>query len=359
MRAYNFNAGPSMLPEEVLRRARDELLNWHGSGLSVLEMSHRGRFFPKIAQQAEADLRELMAIPAEYRVLFLQGGATSQFAMVPMNLLRGKRKASYILTGEWSKKAAEEAAQFCQLHVAGTSEKDHYTSVPAPETWQIDPDSAYLHITTNETINGVEYQFTPDVEGMPLVADMSSNILSRPIDVSQYGLIYAGAQKNLGIAGITLVIVRDDLLGRVVPGTPTMYQYHQHVKQHSMLNTPPTFAWYMLGLMCDWLKRQGGIPAVAERNRHKAEKLYACLDGSGFYHNGIRKDCRSRMNVVFTMKKPELEEEFLETARTEGLIGLKGHRAVGGLRASLYNAMPEEGVDALITFLRNFEHLRG
>ena len=358
-RVYNFSAGPAMLPEAVLERARAELLDWHGTGMSVMEMSHRGEEFVSIARQAEADLRRLMGVPDDYHVLFLQGGATSQFAMVPMNLLRGRGHADYLDTGLWSRKAIKEARRYCEVNVAASSEAEGYTTIPPRESWRLDPQAAYVHYTPNETIGGVEFHWIPDTGDVPLVADMSSTILSRPIDVSRFGLIYAGAQKNIGPAGLTVVIVRKDLVGETLPGTPTMLDYAAHAEAGSMLNTPPTFAWYLAGLVFRWILEQGGLEAMAERNRRKAEKLYAAIDASGFYRNPVDPACRSWMNVPFTLADPALDATFLEEAKAAGLVALKGHRSVGGMRASIYNAMPEEGVDRLVEFMRDFERRHG
>ena len=358
-RVYNFSAGPAMLPEEVLQQAREEMLDWQGSGMSVMEMSHRGKEFMSIAEQAEADLRELMDIPDNYKVLFLQGGASSQFAMVPMNLLRGKAKADYINTGAWSRKAIAEAKCFCEVNIAGSSEAEKFTTVPAQADLQLSGDAAYVHYTPNETIGGVEFPYVPETGEVPLVADMSSTILSRPIDVSKYGVIYAGAQKNIGPAGLTIVIVREDLIGETVAGTPTMFDYKTHAEAGSMYNTPPTYAWYLAGLVFQWLKRKGGLAAMAEVNKRKAGKLYAAIDDSAFYANPVDPACRSWMNVPFTLANPDLDATFLEEAKAAGLATLKGHRSVGGMRASIYNAMPEAGVDALIDFMADFEKRHG
>jgi len=358
-RVYNFSAGPATLPLPVLERAREELLDWGGTGMSVMEMSHRGKDFVAIAERAEADLRRLMGIPEDYHVLFLQGGATSQFAMVPMNLLRGRGRADYIDTGLWSRKAIKEARRYCEVNVAASSEAQGYTTIPPRETWRLDPQAAYVHYTPNETIGGVEFHWVPDTGEVPLVADMSSTILSRPVDVSRFGLIYAGAQKNIGPAGLTVVIVRKDLVGETLPGTPTMFDYAAHAEAGSMLNTPPTFAWYLAGLVFQWLLEQGGLEAMAERNRRKAEKLYAAIDASGLYRNPVDPACRSWMNVPFTLADPRLDAAFLAEAEAAGLVALKGHRSVGGMRASIYNAMPEEGVDRLIEFMQDFERRHG
>lgn len=358
-RVYNFSAGPAMLPEPVLEQARDELLDWHGTGMSVMEMSHRGKAFVSIAEQAEADLRELMAIPDNYKVLFLQGGASSQFAMVPLNLSQAGQRVDYINTGSWSKKAIAEAQRYCDVHIAGSSEESNFTTVPAQEALNLSADAAYVHYTPNETIGGVEFPYVPDTGEVPLVADMSSTILSRPIDVSRFGVIYAGAQKNIGPAGLTIVIVREDLIGRAREVTPTMFDYKVHADAGSMYNTPPTYAWYLAGLVFRWLKDLGGLEKMAEINRRKAEKLYAAIDASDFYHNPVDPSCRSWMNVPFTLAEPELDATFLKEAEAAGLVTLKGHRSVGGMRASIYNAMPETGVDALIDFMADFEKRHG
>lgn len=359
-RVFNFSAGPAVLPEEVLNRARGELADWHGSGMSVMEMSHRGKEFIAIAEKAEADLRELMAIPANYKVLFLQGGASAQFAMVPLNLLRGKKSADYINTGEWSKKAIREAKKFGGVNVAATSEATNFTTVPPQATWKLDPDAAYLHYAPNETIGGVEFSFVPQTGNVPLVADMSSTILSRPVDVTKFGLIYAGAQKNIGPAGLTIAIVREDLLGGAAANTPAVLDYKVHADNGSMYNTPPTYAWYMAGLVFEWLKAQGGLKAMAAINERKAQKLYAYIDASGgFYKNPVEKHSRSWMNVPFTLKDAALDEEFLKGAKAAGLMQLKGHRSVGGMRASIYNAMPEAGIAALIAYMQDFMKQKG
>ncbi len=344
---YNFSAGPAVLPAEVLRRAQDELLDWHGSGMSVMEMSHRSKEFVSIAEQAETDLRELLGISSDYHVLFLQGGATSQFAMVPMNLLRGRQQADYLNTGAWSKKAIAEAQRYCTVNVAATSADSGFTTVPATDTWQLDADSAYVHYTPNETIGGVEFNSIPETGEVPLVADMSSTILSRPLDVSRFGVIYAGAQKNIGPAGLTVVIVRKDLAGSTLDGTPSMYAYQAHADSGSMLNTPPTYGWYLAGLVFQWLREQGGLAAMAEVNRRKAGVLYAAIDDSDFYASPVDPAYRSWMNVPFALADAALDGDFLAQAASAGLLNLKGHRSVGGMRASIYNAMPEAGVSAL------------
>jgi phosphoserine aminotransferase len=359
-RVYNFSAGPAVLPEEVLEQAREEMSDWRGSGMSVMEMSHRGKEFMSIAEQAEADLRELMAIPASYKVLFLQGGASQQFAMVPMNLLRGKAGADYVNTGAWSKKAIAEAKRYGAVNVAASSEGSKFTTAPAQAELALKADAAYVHYTPNETIGGVEFPYVPETGDVPLVADMSSTILSRPVDVSRYGLIYAGAQKNIGPAGLTVVIVREDLVTEdVVAGTPTMLRYATHAAEGSMYNTPPTYGWYLAGLVFQWLKQRGGLAGMADINRRKAEMLYAAIDGSAFYRNPVDPACRSWMNVPFTLANPELDAAFLTEAKKAGLVTLKGHRSVGGMRASIYNAMPEAGVRALVDFMADFEKRNG
>jgi phosphoserine aminotransferase len=358
-RVYNFSAGPAMLPEAVLAQARDEMLDWRGSGMCVAEMSHRGKEFMSIAAEAEADLRELLAIPANYKVLFLQGGASLQFAMIPMNLLRGAEGADYINTGSWSKKAIAEARRYGNVNVAASTESTKFTRAPAQDELNLSADAAYVHYTPNETIEGVEFPYVPETGGKPLVADMSSTILSRPIDVSKFGLIYAGAQKNIGPAGLTIVIVREDLIGQPIQGTPTMLDYKTHSDNESMYNTPPTYAWYLAGLVFKWLKDMGGLSAMAEVNARKARKLYDVIDASSFYANPVAPTDRSWMNVPFTLANAELDEVFLKEAKAAGLTTLKGHRSVGGMRASIYNAMPEAGVDALVAFMQEFERRNG
>jgi phosphoserine aminotransferase len=358
-RVFNFSAGPAALPQEVLARAAAEMLDWHGSGMSVMEMSHRGAQFVDIAAKAERDLRELLAIPSHYKVLFLAGGATLQFAGVPMNLLAGSHKADYVLTGEWSKKAAKEAQAYCEVHIAASSEDRNFTYAPPQSRWRVRPDAAYVHYCSNETIGGVEFHWIPDTGTVPLVADASSHLLSRPLDVAKFGLIYAGAQKNIGPAGLTIVIVREDLLGRAAKGTPSVMDYAQQAKADSMLNTPPTWAIYVAGLVFEWIGRQGGLAAMEQRNLAKARLLYDALDASGFYRNPVEPADRSRMNVPFTLADPRLEETFLEGAEARGLVQLRGHRSVGGMRASIYNAMPLEGVQALVDYLREFEKRHG
>jgi phosphoserine aminotransferase len=352
-RIFNFSAGPAMLPAEVLARAGDEMLDWHGSGMSVMEMSHRGPEFMSIAAEAQADLRGLLAVPANYKVLFLQGGATLQFAQVPMNLLRGKGKADYVVTGEWSKKAVKEAKNYCDVAIAASSEDRSFTY--APKGFSVRKDTAYLHYCSNETIGGVEFHDIPKTE-LPLVADASSHFLSRPIDVSRFGLIYAGAQKNAGPAGLTIVIVRDDLIGQAAKGTPGVMDYKLQADADSMLNTPATYSLYVAGLVFKWLKQQGGLVSIEKKNIEKARLLYDYLDSSEFFHNPVAKEDRSRMNVPFTLEDKSLDEAFLKGAAARGLVQLKGHRSVGGMRASIYNAMPLEGVRALVDYMREFEN---
>jgi phosphoserine aminotransferase len=360
MTIYNFSAGPAVLPKQVLQQAQAEMIDWHGSGMSVMEMSHRGKEYMGIHAQAEADLRELMGIPKNYKVLFLQGGAHMQFSMIPFNLLRGKLSADYVNTGEWSKKAIAEAKKFCNVNVVASNADKNCTYVPAFDTWKLDKEAAYLHYTPNETIGGVEFNWIPNAGTVPLVADMSSNILSRPVDVWKYGLIYAGAQKNIGPAGLTLVIVRDDLIGHADPRLPTMLDYKIHADGDSMYNTPPTYGIYMAGLVFQWLKKNGGIGAMERTNMAKAETLYAAIDASnGFYHCPVNTADRSRMNVPFTLKDANLDGDFLKQADARGLLQLKGHRSVGGMRASIYNAMPLEGVQALANFMHEFAGKHG
>lgn len=357
-RAFNFSPGPGALPEPVLRQARDEFLEWRGERASVMEVSHRGKAFMAIAEEAERDLRELMAIPANYRVLFLQGGATQHFAQIPMNIARG-RKADYVLTGAWGEKAAKEAASLAEVRIAASSAADGYFSIPARAGWDLDPDAAYVHITPNETIGGVEFHDTPDTGSVPLVGDMSSNILSRPVDVSRYGIIYAGAQKNIGPSGLVIVIIREDLLERIPKDLPSIFSYAAHAKEGSMLNTPNTFAWYLAGLVFKWVKAEGGVEAMAQRNAAKAALLYDYIDASGWYTNPVERASRSRMNVPFRLADAALDDAFVKEATAGGLLALKGHRSVGGMRASIYNAMPLAGVEALVAFMRDFASRHG
>jgi len=358
-RIFNFAAGPAVLPEAVLEQASQEMLDWHGCGTSVMEMSHRGKEFIGIAAAAEADLRELLGVPANYKVLFLQGGATLQFAAIPMNLLRGKSSADYVNTGEWSKKAIKEAKRYCSVNIAASSEDKKFTYAPAQAAWKLDRNAAYVHVCTNETIGGVEFHWIPDSGDVPLVADMSSHILSRPVEVAKYGLIYAGAQKNIGPAGLTIVIVRDDLLGQALPITPSVLEYKAQSEADSMLNTPPTYGVYIAGLVFKWLKGLGGLKKMAELNSAKAQVLYEFLDQTEFYYSPVEKGDRSLMNVPFRLRNESLNDEFLKQAKERSMVELKGHRSVGGMRASIYNAMPIDGVKALVGFMREFQTRHG
>ncbi|MFH1657989.1 MAG: phosphoserine aminotransferase [Rhodocyclaceae bacterium] len=359
-RIWNFSAGPAALPEEVLRQAQEELLDWHGAGCSVMEMSHRGKEFGSILGQAEADLRELMGIPEQYKVLFLQGGATQQFAQIPMNLLAG-RSADYIVTGSWSKKAFKEAQRIGNVRCAATTESSGFTRLPVAEEIKLDPFAAYLHVCTNETIHGVEIPAERIADtGVPLVADMSSHILSRPVNVEKFGLIYAGAQKNIGPSGLTLVVVHRDLLGMAPLNIPTVMDYAVMAENGSMLNTPPTFGIYIAGLVFQWLKRQGGLSGIAAVNAEKARILYSAIDDSdGFYTNPVDPDCRSAMNVPFILGNADLDAAFLAEAKAAGVLGLKGHKSVGGMRASIYNAVSLEAVQALVAFMNDFAKRNG
>ncbi len=354
-RLYNFSAGPATLPDAVLARIREDIPEWQGLGSSVMEVSHRGAEFMALAAAAEERLRSLLAIPAGYRVLFLQGGASLQFSAVPLNLLRGRETADYVDTGIWSHKALAEAKRYCQAGVAASNAEQADFAIPAQQDWQLNPDAAYLHYTPNETIAGVEFHWIPDSGSVPLVADMSSTILSRPLDIDRFGLIYAGAQKNIGIAGLTVVIVREDLIGEAMACTPGLLDYAVQAKSDSMQNTPCTFAWYVASLVFEWIEAFGGLEAMAEYNRRKAKKLYAAIDASDFYRNPVAHECRSWMNVPFLLADDGLNAAFLEQSKATGLLALKGHRAVGGMRASIYNAMPEAGVDSLIEFMAEFE----
>ena len=358
-RVYNFAAGPAVLPEPVLEQASREMLDWHGSGMSVMEMSHRGREFIDIAAAAEADLRELLRIPSNYKVLFTQGGATLQFAAVPMNLLRGKTSADYVNTGEWSQKAIKEAGRYCAVNVAASSADQNFSYAPAQSVWKLDPNAAFVHYTSNETIGGVEFHWVPDTGKVPLVADMSSHILARPVDVSRYGLIYAGAQKNIGPAGLTIVIVREDLLGQALANTPAMLDYKIQADNDSMYNTPPTYAIYIAGLVFQWLKGLGGLEQMERINQAKAKLLYDFLEQTEFYYSPVAKPDRSAMNVPFRLRNEALDAQFLKQAGERGLVQLKGHRSVGGMRASIYNAMPFAGVQALVEFMREFQGRHG
>jgi phosphoserine aminotransferase len=353
-RVFNFSAGPAVLPEPVLEQVRNDIPDWQG-GMSVMEVSHRSKEFIAVAESAEQDLRDLLGISDDYSVLFTQGGATLQFAMVPLNLAAPGDTVDYVQTGAWSKKAIGEARRFCNVHIVADSSNSNFCHIPGQDSWQLSDNAAYLHYTPNETIGGVEFHFVPEGNGAPLVADMSSTILSRPLDVSRFGVIYAGAQKNIGPAGITVVIVRKDLLALAREKIPTLLTYNVYAESGSMINTPPTFAWYVAGLVLKHLKAQGGLAGVAERNARKAIKLYDAIDSSALYSNAVSKDCRSWMNVTFVLQDSSLDGSFLAEADAAGLKNLKGHRSVGGMRASLYNAMPEEGVDRLIEFMRDFE----
>lgn len=353
-RVYNFCAGPAALPAEVLEIASSEMLSFQGKGLSVMEMSHRSAEYMSIAHQAELDLRELLSIPNNYKVLFMQGGATAQFAMIPMNLLRGKKTADYINTGQWSSKAIKEARRYCEVGIVATSEEEAFSRAPKQSELKLNPDAAYVHYTPNETIGGVEFDYIPETGDVPLVADFSSSILSCELDVSKFGLIYAGAQKNIGPAGLCIVIVREDLLGDALEGTPAAMNYQVAADNGSMYNTPATYSWYLAGLVFQWLKKQGGVEVMAEINDRKAKKLYSYIDSSNFYSNPVAKENRSRMNVPFTLKSDSLDKNFLSEADEKGLLNLKGHRSVGGMRASIYNAVPEAAVDALIAFMKDF-----
>jgi phosphoserine aminotransferase len=359
-RVWNFSAGPAALPQAVLERAQREMLDWNGSGASVMEQSHRGKRFIEMAAQAEADLRELMGISVDYAVLFLQGGATQHFAQIPMNLAGENDSADYVVSGHWSAKAASEAAPYVRANVAASSEADEYLSLPARADWQLDPRAAYVHYTPNETIHGVEFHDIPEVGEVPLVADMSSNILSEPLDVSRYGLIYAGAQKNIGPSGLVVMIIRRDLLQRATRPMARIFRYAEQAASDSMLNTPNTWGWYVAGLTFQWLKEQGGLAAMAERNRCKAESLYRTVDGSdGYYRNPVDPTARSRMNVRFVLHDSALDGIFLKESEAAGLLALKGHKALGGMRASLYNAVPPEAVQALVGFMKDFAQRHG
>ena len=358
-RVFNFSAGPAALPEPVLRRAAEEMLDWHGSGMSVMEMSHRGKEFIGIARKAQDDLRTLLGVPSGYRILFMQGGALGENAIVPMNLLRGRRSIDFVDTGEWSKKSIQEAKRYANVNVAASSADTGYDRVPPRESWRLDPQAAYVHICANETIGGVEYHFTPDVGDVPLVADMSSNLLSRPLDVSRYGLIFAGAQKNIGPAGLTIVIVREDLMGQALPVTPSAFDYKTVADNDSMYNTPPTYAIYIAGLVFEWILARGGLSAMQAYNERKAAVLYDYLDRTAFYRSPVQRANRSLMNVPFKLHDDALDAAFLQGAEARGLMQLKGHRTVGGMRASIYNAMPLEGVQALVGYMQEFERTHG
>ena len=358
-RIYNFSPGPATLPTSVLERARDELLNWRSTGMSVMEVSHRGKEFLELAERSVATFRELLAIPDNYRILFLQGGATMQFAALPLNLAGSGDTADYVTTGNWGVKAVGEARRYLRANEAATGRDGNFTSIPDPATWRVSDDARYLHLVSNETVVGVEFHEIPEVSDAPIAADMSSTLLSRPVDISRFGVIYAGAQKNIGPPGITVVIVREDLLGRARPETPTVVNYQVMADTDSMSNTPPTFAWYVAGLVLEWVREQGGLEPMAERNHRKASKLYAAIDGSAFFDNPVDPACRSWMNIPFTLADTSLDAVFLKESAEAGLANLKGHRLVGGMRASIYNALPEAGVDALIAFMSDFEARRG
>jgi len=357
-RPFNFSAGPATIAPEVLQQAASEMLDWHGSGMGVMEMSHRGKEFISIYEQAQADLRELLAVPKNFQILFMQGGGLAENAIVPLNLSRGG-KADFVLTGSWSQKSLKEARKYCQAHVAATDEAHGFTQLPASADWQLSADASYVHICSNETIHGVEFHELPDLKALgssaPLVVDFSSQVASRPVDWSRVGLAFGGAQKNIGPAGLTLVIVREDLLGHALPVCPSAFDYKTVADNQSMFNTPPTFAIYMAGLIFQWLKKLGGVPAIEARNIAKAQLLYDAIDNSQFYVNRVAKSCRSRMNVPFFLRDESRNEAFLAGAKTAGLLQLKGHKSVGGMRASLYNAMPIEGVQTLVSYMQEFE----
>jgi len=356
MRVFNFAAGPATLPLEVLQQAQTEMTDWKSSGMSVMEVSHRSKAFIAVAQEAEADLRELLNIPTNYKVLFLQGGATGMFSAIPMNLATSESTVDYVNTGAWSKKAIGEAKRFCKVvNVSADEAASNYSTVPSQGALKLTPDAAYFHYTPNETIGGVEFDYIPHTGNVPLVADFSSTILSRALDVSKFGLIYAGAQKNIGPSGICVVIVREDLIGKARPGTPAVWDFKAMADEGSMLNTPPTFGWYFAGLVFKWLKKQGGLKAMEQRNRAKADRLYGFIEASAFYKSPVAKNARSWMNVPFTLARPELDKTFCAEAARAGLVNLEGHRSVGGMRASIYNAMSIEGVDALVDFMTEFE----
>ncbi|HEY6942221.1 3-phosphoserine/phosphohydroxythreonine transaminase [Dokdonella sp.] len=358
-RGYNFSAGPAALPDDVLRQAQAELLEWDGARASVMEISHRGKDFVALAEQAERDLRDLLAVPSSYKVLFLQGGATQHFAQIPLNFARRDQAVDYVLTGDWSEKAAKEAKPLARVRVAASSAETNYDRIPPRAAWDLDASAAYVHVTPNETIRGVEFADVPDVGDVPLIGDVSSTILSRPLDVAKYALLYAGAQKNIGPAGLVVMIAREDLLDRCPKDIPKIFNYAEHAAQGSMLNTPNTWGWYLAGLVFKWVKAQGGVAAMAERNRAKADLLYGYIDASGFYRNPVEKSARSWMNVPFTLPREDLDAPFLKESEAAGLLALKGHRAVGGMRASIYNAMPLEGVQALVDFMKDFAARNG
>ncbi|MEP6483685.1 MAG: 3-phosphoserine/phosphohydroxythreonine transaminase [Rudaea sp.] len=358
-RTYNFSAGPAALPETVLRQAQSEMLEWGKAQASVMEISHRGKEFIALAKESEEDLRKLLQIPQNYKVLFLQGGATQHFAQIPMNIAAGGKTADYVVTGAWGEKAFKEAKPLAKVQIAASSESTNFTTIPERGTWKLDPNAAYVHYTPNETIHGVEFQSVPEVGEVPLVADMSSNILSRPFDVSKFGIVYAGAQKNIGASGLVVMIIRDDLLARSPKDIPKIFNYAEQASNDSMLNTPNTFGWYLAGLVFKWLHEQGGLAAIEKRNIEKANLLYGYIDSSGFYKNPVEKASRSRMNIPFTLPREELDAPFLKESESAGLMALKGHRAVGGMRASIYNAIPLEGVQVLVDFMKDFAKRNG
>jgi phosphoserine aminotransferase len=356
---FNFASGPAMLPRAVMEQAQAELLDWHGTGISIMEMSHRSREFQSIVDQSIADLRALLNIGADYEILFLQGGATSQFAMVPLNLAGPDTHACYLHTGHWSGLALADARRHCAVRVAASSEATRFSTIPPRAEWQVDAGAAYFYYTANETIGGVEFHFVPEVSGPPLVSDMTSNFLSRPLDVSRFGIIFAGAQKNFGPAGLVVVIIRKDLIGRAAPTVPTLYDYATYAKHNSLYNTPATYSWYLAGLTFAWIRNQGGAEAMERNALRRSERLYRAIDGSGFYSNPVPAEFRSRMNVPFILKDPKLDQVFLRAAHDAGLEALAGHRSVGGMRASLYNGMPDTGVAALIEFMQEFARRHG
>jgi phosphoserine aminotransferase len=355
MRVFNFSAGPAALPLEVLQQAADDLLDWQGSGMSVMEMSHRGREYMSIHEMALADLRHLLNVPSSHRILFLQGGGLAENALVPMNLLGARDQADYVITGSWSTKSQKEAARYCKANIVASTAADGFTSLPPVDSWKMSENPAYVHLCTNETINGVEFSEVPALGDVPLVADISSHMLSRPLDIARYGALYGGAQKNVGIAGLTVVIVREDLLDRATSVCPTAFEWKTVAQNNSMYNTPPTFAIYIAGLVFKWLKAQGGLPEIEKRNIEKATLLYDTIDASAFYHNPVQVNARSRMNVPFTLADESRNADFLTGAAARGLMQLKGHKSVGGMRASIYNAMSIDGVRALVSYMKDFE----
>ncbi|MDE1989812.1 MAG: 3-phosphoserine/phosphohydroxythreonine transaminase [Betaproteobacteria bacterium] len=359
MRSFNFSAGPATLPSEVIYQVQQELPDWRGTGMSVMELSHRSPEFGGILSQAEVDLRELLSVPDHYRIVFCQEGASAHWDMIPLNLLQGNTRADYIETGYWSYRAIEEGRRYCNVNIAASNRIDRFCAIPEQSEWRLDPKAAYVHYCSNETIDGLEFFWIPDTGSVPLVVDMSSHFLSRPMDVSRFGLIYAGAQKNIGPAGLSIAIIRDDLLKPSAPGTPFLMDYHSQAHAHSMLNTPPTFTIWVAGLVFQWIKRQGGLAVMEQRNADKAALLYDFLDHSAFYRSQVKREDRSRMNVPFHLREPALDEVFLKEADQHGLHQLRGHRVVGGMRASIYNAMPVEGVKALVTFMADFERRYG